>query len=168
LDVKDVEGVANPDYIELVKQLTSFQTGPLVGGLKVVDAENGACNEGGVGTSVTAIMGRQSLSTSSSPAANVVTSVALAAHLSAPGSLALGPQYMRVGAYSADRLVAPWNGTVYFALARLHRATGVKFIMGVNQHAEDEAVTQMQVKRSQQLLPPGSIVSFAVGNEPDM
>lgn len=79
-----------------------------------------------------------------------------------------GPMFMRVGAYSADRLIKPWPGTVYKALTQLNAATGMQFIMGINQHAEDPEVTREQVKRSEKLLPKGSIVSFAVGNEPDM
>ena len=75
---------------------------------------------------------------------------------------------MRVGAASADRLVKPWPATVYKALSALHAATGIQFILGVNQHAESPAITQEQVKRSLKLLPAGSIQSFAVGNEPDM
>lgn len=75
---------------------------------------------------------------------------------------------MRVGAYSADRMTTAWPSTVYFALYRLHKAAGVKYIMGINQHAEDEAVTKGQVIRNEKLLPPGSVVSYAVGNEPDM
>lgn len=42
------------------------------------------------------------------------------------------------------------------------------YIIGVNQHAEDPEVTAGQVVRSEKLLPHNSIVSFAVGNEPDM
>ncbi|KAI8465098.1 MAG: hypothetical protein J3K34DRAFT_438150 [Monoraphidium minutum] len=79
-----------------------------------------------------------------------------------------GPMIMRVGAYQADRMVTPWNVSVYFALNKLHRATGTKFIVGVNQHAEDVAVTQAQVRRNEQLLPKGSVLSYSVGNEPDM
>ncbi|KAI8465097.1 MAG: hypothetical protein J3K34DRAFT_95524 [Monoraphidium minutum] len=79
-----------------------------------------------------------------------------------------GPMYFRVGAYSADRLIKPWPASVYKALTTLHTATGVKFIMGANQHAEDPSVTDAQVQRSLKLLPAGSIVAFGVGNEPDM
>lgn len=74
----------------------------------------------------------------------------------------------QVGAYSADRLIKPWPATVYKALTKLSSATGMKFIIGVNQHAEDPKITQEQVTRSERQLPAGSIVSFAVGNEPDM
>jgi hypothetical protein len=105
IDLNDIEGVAHPDYINLVKHLTEFETGPML---------------------------------------------------------------VRVGAYSADRLTKPWPGTVYKALGALHNATGVKFILGVNQHAEDPVLTKEQVRRSEKLLPAGSVVSFAVGNEPDM
>ena len=50
-----------------------------------------------------------------------------------------GPMLVRVGAYAADRLTKPWPATVYRALGALHNATGAKFIMGVNQHAEARA-----------------------------
>jgi len=103
--LNDIEGVAHPDYINLVKHLAESDTGPLL---------------------------------------------------------------VRVGAYSADRLIKPWPGTVYRALGALHNATGVKFIVGVNQHAEDPVLTQEQVKRSEKFMPAGSILAFAVGNEPDM
>lgn len=79
-----------------------------------------------------------------------------------------GPMYMRVGAESADRLTKPWPGTVYKAMTDVNKATGMMYIVGVNQHAEDPALTASQVKRSLKLLPAGSIASFAVGNEPDM
>ncbi|KAI8471732.1 MAG: hypothetical protein J3K34DRAFT_458144 [Monoraphidium minutum] len=79
-----------------------------------------------------------------------------------------GPMLIRVGAYSADRLVKPWPGSVYKALATLHKATRAQFIMGVNQNAEDAELTAGQVERSEDLMPPGSVVSYAVGNEPDM
>lgn len=45
----------------------------------------------------------------------------------------LRPQYMRVGAESADRLVKPWPATVYKALADLNKATGMQYIVGTNQ-----------------------------------
>jgi hypothetical protein len=105
VDLNDIEGVAHPDYIGLVRHLTEYDTGPMI---------------------------------------------------------------FRVGAYAADRLDKPWPATVYKALSELHLKTGAKFIVGVNQHAEDPALTDEQVRRSAKLLPKGSIVAFAVGNEPDM
>ncbi|KIY97001.1 hypothetical protein MNEG_10962 [Monoraphidium neglectum] len=105
LDLNDIEGIAHPDFIGIIKHLTEFNTGPM---------------------------------------------------------------YMRVGAESADRLVKPWPATVYKALADLNKATGMQYIVGTNQHAEDASLTASQVTRSLKLLPQGSIVSFAVGNEPDM
>jgi hypothetical protein len=69
----------------------------------------------------------------------------------------------RVGAYSADRLEKPWPATVYRALAALHNATGMAFIIGVNQHAEDAELTREQVARTERLLPRGAVASFAVG-----
>ncbi|GBF93298.1 hypothetical protein Rsub_06030 [Raphidocelis subcapitata] len=105
IDLNDIEGVAHPDFIGLVQQLTSHSTGPMI---------------------------------------------------------------FRMGANSADRLVGPWPAAAYKALSELHAATGAKFIMGVNQHAEDPSVTKQQVEEAVRKLPAGSIVGFAPGNEPDM
>jgi hypothetical protein len=37
------------------------------------------------------------------------------------------------------------------------------FILGVNQHAEDAALTREQVARTQRLLPRAAVVAYAVG-----
>lgn len=47
-------------------------------------------------------------------------------------------------------------------------AAGAKFILGVNLHSEDPKLTKAQVKRILEVLPRESIMSIAVGNEPDM
>jgi hypothetical protein len=74
--------------------------------------------------------------------------------------------YLRAGAYSADRLTTNWADSAYHALSRLHRATGVQFLVGVNQHAENPEITKMQISKAREALPVGSIIGFAVGNEP--
>ena len=93
---------------------------------------------------------------------------ALAARLAAFDT---GPLPLRVGAYAADRMRAPWPDSTFDALSRLRRALsgagagGTQFIIGVNQHAEDAAVTAAQVERARRALPEGSVAAFAVGNE---
>jgi hypothetical protein len=77
-----------------------------------------------------------------------------------------GPLLLRAGAYSADRLTTNWADSAYQALSRLHRATGVQFLVGVNQHAENPEITKMQISKAREALPWGSIVGFTVGNEP--
>lgn len=87
----------------------------------------------------------------------------LVRHLTAHST---GPMIFRVGANTADRLVGAWPEAAYKALSQLHAATGAQFILGVNQHAEDPAVTKQQVEEAARKLPAASVVGFAPGNEP--
>jgi hypothetical protein len=40
---------------------------------------------------------------------------------------------------------------------------GAAFILGINLHSEDPDLAAAQIKRIQEVLPPESILSFAVG-----
>jgi hypothetical protein len=45
---------------------------------------------------------------------------------------------------------------------------GARYILGINLHSEQAAISKAQVKRLQEALPASAIESFEVGNEPDM
>lgn len=79
-----------------------------------------------------------------------------------------GAMTMRIGAITADRMKGVWSTAQTTALRIINKWTGTQFILGVNMHAEDPQITKMQVKHLRDRLPPGAIVSFAVGNEPNM
>lgn len=53
------------------------------------------------------------------------------------------------------------------SLNKLHAATGVKFIVGLNLEAGDAELTKRQMAAAEAKLTPGSVLSFEIGNEPN-
>lgn len=104
-EMDDVPGIANPDYLTLLKRLNRYDTGPLI---------------------------------------------------------------LRIGAAAADRMTGVWSSQVLDALNKVYKATGAKFILGVNLHSENAEITKAQVQHITRSINTDAIEAFAVGSEPDM
>ena len=97
--------------------------------------------------------------------------------LRAPGA---APLIVRVGGNSTDRTfwdptgrrLAPWAFGLtprYFRqLAELVRRTGARILLDLNLATATAAVSAQVAAVAERLLPPGSIMGFEVGNEPDL
>jgi hypothetical protein len=82
--------------------------------------------------------------------------------LAAPGG---GPPVVRVGGGSTDLQRFVPDDRVWDALNRLHAATGVKYIIGLNLEAGDPQLSKRQMQAAEAKLTPGSVLSFEIGNE---
>eukprot|EP00878_Enallax_costatus_P017264 GHUV01018129.1.p1 GENE.GHUV01018129.1~~GHUV01018129.1.p1 ORF type:complete len:450 (+),score=80.81 GHUV01018129.1:440-1789(+) len=82
-------------------------------------------------------------------------------------SFGSGPLVLRVGGGSTDKQVTVPEPRVWQALSKLHEATGMKFILGLNFFYNNVALARAQMDAAKAGLPQGSIMSFEIGNEPD-
>lgn len=80
-------------------------------------------------------------------------------------SFGSGPLVLRVGGGSTDKLVTVPDPHVWEALSNLHKATGMKFILGLNFFRNNVTLARAQMDAATASLPPGSIMSFEIGNE---
>lgn len=78
-----------------------------------------------------------------------------------------GPFILRIGGNSTDFTKAATPQTVA-PFAALHKAIGVRFILGVNLGADDPKLAEEQARTYAQNMPGGSIIGFEIGNEPDL
>jgi hypothetical protein len=76
-----------------------------------------------------------------------------------------GPLVLRVGGGSTDKLVTVPEPHVWEALSKLYRATGMRFILGLNLFNNDIGLARRQMDAALKGLPEGSIISFEIGNE---
>jgi hypothetical protein len=76
-----------------------------------------------------------------------------------------GPLVIRVGGGSTDKITRVLPQAVYAALARLHQATGARFILGVNGEQADVALARKQLAAAQETLPESAVLTYELGNE---
>jgi hypothetical protein len=72
---------------------------------------------------------------------------------------------LRVGGGSTDKLVTVPGPEVWQPLSKLHAATGMKYILGLNFFNSDVVLTRRQMDAAKAGLPAKSIISFEIGNE---
>ncbi|WIA23785.1 hypothetical protein OEZ85_013468 [Tetradesmus obliquus] len=82
-------------------------------------------------------------------------------------SFGSGPLVLRVGGGSTDKLTTVPGPEVWGPLSKLHAATGMKYILGLNLFLNDVALARKQMDAAKAGLPASSIISFEIGNEPD-
>ena len=76
-----------------------------------------------------------------------------------------GPINLRIGGGSTDKLVTVPAQNVWSSLSKLHRDTGMKFIIGLNFFHQDLGLSKGQMDAASGGLPAGSIEGFEIGNE---
>jgi hypothetical protein len=72
---------------------------------------------------------------------------------------------LRVGGGSTDKLLTVPGPEVWQPLSKLHAATGMKFILGLNFVQNDVTLARKQMDAAKAGLPAKSIISFEIGNE---
>jgi len=80
-------------------------------------------------------------------------------------SYGAGPMIIRIGGGSTDHQRFVPGQYVWDSLNRLHKATGAKFILGLNFEAGDAELAKKQMQAAESKLKPGSIVTYEIGNE---
>ncbi|KIY91271.1 hypothetical protein MNEG_16693 [Monoraphidium neglectum] len=78
-----------------------------------------------------------------------------------------GPMIVRVGGGSSDLQTFVPGKNVWDSLNRLHKATGAKYIIGLNFEHGDVDLARRQMRAAKAGLLPGSILTFEIGNEPN-
>jgi hypothetical protein len=76
-----------------------------------------------------------------------------------------GPLSLRIGGGSTDMQKTVPGPAVWEALSKLHKATGMTFILGLNFFDQDVNLARGQMDAARKGLPEGSIQSFEIGNE---
>jgi hypothetical protein len=76
-----------------------------------------------------------------------------------------GPLSLRIGGGSTDMQKTVPGPAVWDALSKLHKATGMTFILGLNFFDQDVNLAKGQMDAAKKGLPVGSIQSFEIGNE---
>jgi hypothetical protein len=76
-----------------------------------------------------------------------------------------GPMIVRVGGGSSDLQTFVPGKNVWDSLNRLHKATGAKYIIGLNFEHGDVDLARRQMRAAKAGLLPGSILTFEIGNE---
>ena len=82
-------------------------------------------------------------------------------------SFETGPFVLRWGGNEQDKLVDVLEDDQWESLGELHKATGARFMIGLNLMARDPKLAAGQIKGALKHLPPAAIISLGVGNEPD-
>jgi hypothetical protein len=80
-------------------------------------------------------------------------------------SFGSGPMVVRIGGGSTDIQDFVPSDAVWDSLAKLHKGTGAKFIIGLNLEEGDPDLALRQMRKAQEKLPAGSIMTFEIGNE---
>lgn len=88
----------------------------------------------------------------------------LTSNLTAYGS---GPLIIRMGGNTADQRQEP-TPTMDRPYAELATALGIHFILSVNLGSSNPQMAADQASADQSQMPPGSILGFEIGNEPDL
>eukprot|EP00878_Enallax_costatus_P009834 GHUV01010268.1.p1 GENE.GHUV01010268.1~~GHUV01010268.1.p1 ORF type:complete len:631 (+),score=180.97 GHUV01010268.1:56-1948(+) len=78
-----------------------------------------------------------------------------------------GPMIIRVGGGSTDKLTTIPPQYVYQALAQVYNEIGAQFILGVNFESSDVELARGQLDAARSYMPPGSVITFEIGNEPN-
>lgn len=78
-----------------------------------------------------------------------------------------GPMVIRVGGGSTDKQARVFPQYVYDALRQVYEDTGALFILGLNFEASNMTLTQGQYNAAMTSMPPESIITFEIGNEPN-
>ncbi len=78
-----------------------------------------------------------------------------------------GPLVLRIGGNTSDHN-QELSPAIVRPFAELSKALGIRFILGVNLGAGDVKLAGDQARTLANLMPPGSIIGFEVGNEPDL
>lgn len=76
-----------------------------------------------------------------------------------------GPLSLRIGGGSTDMQKTVPGPAVWDALSKLHKATGMTYILGLNFYNQDVTLAKGQMDAAKKGLPEGSIQSFEIGNE---
>jgi hypothetical protein len=76
-----------------------------------------------------------------------------------------GPISLRIGGGSTDKLVTVPGSNVWSSLTKLHRDTGMKYIIGLNFYHQDFGLSKGQMDAAVAGLPASSIEGFEIGNE---
>lgn len=76
-----------------------------------------------------------------------------------------GPLVLRIGGGSTDKQTKVPEPTVWQALAKLHAATGMQYIIGLNFFSQDYDLAKGQMDAARKYLPASAILSFEIGNE---
>lgn len=76
-----------------------------------------------------------------------------------------GPLSLRIGGGSTDMQKTVPGPAVWDALSKLHKATGMTYILGLNFYNQDVTLAKNQMDAAKKGLPEGSIQSFEIGNE---
>lgn len=76
-----------------------------------------------------------------------------------------GPLSLRIGGGSTDSQKTVPGPAVWEALSKLHKATGMTFILGLNFYDQNVELAKNQMDAARKGLPEGSIQSFEIGNE---
>lgn len=79
-----------------------------------------------------------------------------------------GPFVLRWGGNEQDKLEEPVEDAHWRSLAELHEKTGVRYMFGLNLMARDPDLAVQQITNAMRFLPPQSVMSFGLGNEPDV
>jgi hypothetical protein len=76
-----------------------------------------------------------------------------------------GPIVLRIGGGSTDMQQTVPGPEVWDSLSRMHKATWMRYIIGVNFYNQDVNLTRAQMEASLENLPKKSIMGFELGNE---
>lgn len=76
-----------------------------------------------------------------------------------------GPLSLRIGGGSTDMQKTVPGPAVWDALTKLHKATGMQYILGLNFFEQDVTLARNQMDAARKGLPADSIRSFEIGNE---
>jgi hypothetical protein len=76
-----------------------------------------------------------------------------------------GPLSLRIGGGSTDMQKTVPGPAVWDSLSKLHKATGMTYILGLNFYDQNVELAKNQMDAARKGLPEGSIQSFEIGNE---
>lgn len=76
-----------------------------------------------------------------------------------------GPLSLRIGGGSTDLLKTVPGPAVWSALSKLHKDTGMQYILGLNFYDQDITLAKNQMDAAKGGLPASAIQSFEIGNE---
>lgn len=76
-----------------------------------------------------------------------------------------GPLSLRIGGGSTDMQKTVPGPAVWDSLSKLHKATGMTYILGLNFFDQNVELARNQMDAARKGLPEGSIQSFEIGNE---
>uniref|UniRef100_A0A383WPH3 Glycoside hydrolase family 79 protein n=1 Tax=Tetradesmus obliquus TaxID=3088 RepID=A0A383WPH3_TETOB len=79
----------------------------------------------------------------------------------------LGPgAIIRVGGSSQDKITEMPSDASWAAMATLHQAIGLRFIIGLPLNNNNEQLMAAMIRKARQVLPAAAIAGFELGNEP--